>query len=232
MATDHAELTPDELVSTIKRSNLPTLLVEGSDDMVVFRKLEERHADISLSVMHAGGRSTLLKVFDRKAEITNTRVCFIADRDSWIATGIPAQYSSPELIFTSGYSIENDLFRDGDILNLIPAARRPVFFSDLENFIEWFALELARFIRGEAPELSLHVRAILDEAPYRLQRMQLNVGETYPTELRQRIRDDYVSLVRGKNLLELALRHLTENGKSLYQALGLMQMIAHRGGRL
>ncbi|WP_457306972.1 hypothetical protein, partial [Polaromonas sp. P5_E6] len=208
----------------------PTLLVEGDDDIVVFRKLEELHADISLSLMTAGGRSSLLKVFERKEEITNTKLGFIADRDSWAITGIPEGFSCPELIFTSGYSIENDLFSDGDVLNMIEAARRPNFLADLNNFVEWFALELSRYIRGEGPGLDLHVRAILDQPNYRNDRMQLMDGEDYPTELRTQIMDNYVTLVRGKNLIELGLRHLTVNGRSLFHALGLMQMIAHRQG--
>ena len=229
MPRNSVQLTPDELVSTIRRSQLPTLLVEGDDDIVVFRKLEERHADISLSLMQSGGRASLLKVFERKNEMANINIGFIADLDSWIVQGVPDHYQSASLIFTNGYSIENDMFSDGDLINMISDNRRPAFMQELTNFIEFFALELDRYLRGEAPNLDIHINAVLDEPGYREARMVLSEGENYPVQLQQRIQDDFAKLVRGKNLLQLAIRHLTENGPALHP-LNVLLMVAHRKG--
>jgi hypothetical protein len=65
------EMTADEVLSTLNHSALPTVVVEGGDDIIVFRKLEETLAHLGVSVFAARGRNTLLDVFKRRAEITN-----------------------------------------------------------------------------------------------------------------------------------------------------------------
>jgi hypothetical protein len=58
----------DELVATLKRSNLPTILVEGDDDVMVYRQFEKQFGARKVSILPCGGRNTLLKVFERKHE--------------------------------------------------------------------------------------------------------------------------------------------------------------------
>ena len=55
-----------------------------------------------------GGRSNLFAVYDRKSEFGHLPVAFIADQDKELFTQLPAGYE--EIIWTQGYSIENDLY--------------------------------------------------------------------------------------------------------------------------
>ncbi|MDQ0073610.1 hypothetical protein J2W34_005419 [Variovorax boronicumulans] len=226
MASSKVEITPTELISTIQRSKLPTVLVEGPDDAVVFRKLEEYHSNIDLSILQCGGRSALLKVFDRRNEVANVQLAFIADQDSWVAHGIPQKYQIPDVIFTLGYSIENDLFLDGDIFGMIDPINRPDFLIEMEKISNWFALMLQRIATGGAPTIDLNVARLLDDPAYVTTVMTLAPGEIYPTQLEQDLVRNYQTLLRGKLLLQLAIRHLTVK----HHAVGLMDMIAHMEG--
>lgn len=223
MASSKVELTPTELLSTIQRSKLPTVLVEGSDDAVIFRKLEEYHADIDLSVLQCGGRSALLKIFERRSEVSNVKLAFIADQDAWVVHGIPPQFQSPEIVFTRGYSIENDLFVDGDVFQLIHHAQRPAFLTELAIITNWFALMLDRVVRGEAPIIDVSAIRLLEDGSYLPSVMPLAQGEVYPFQLEEDLVANYAILLRGKILLQLAIRHLEVS----HHPLGLMDMIAN-----
>ena len=66
-----------------------------------------------------GGRETLLAVYKRRNEFAHLPVAFVADRDLWLFSGIPPDY--PDIIWTEGYSIENDLYADANLENLLDA---------------------------------------------------------------------------------------------------------------
>ena len=42
----NVDYSVDELVSLLKKTNLPTIVVEGSDDIIIFRHLEDRLSKI------------------------------------------------------------------------------------------------------------------------------------------------------------------------------------------
>ncbi len=62
-------LTIDEIISTLNHSDLPTVLVEGSDDIFVYRNIESKIGSRQINFLPCGGRNTLLKIFERKNEI-------------------------------------------------------------------------------------------------------------------------------------------------------------------
>ena len=53
--------TVDELVSILRRSKLPTVVVEGKDDMRVFRWMEDLVKAHEVDVLGVGGRPNLLR---------------------------------------------------------------------------------------------------------------------------------------------------------------------------
>ncbi|MCX8481078.1 MAG: hypothetical protein ORN58_04080, partial [Sediminibacterium sp.] len=95
-------LTEDELIAYLKNSDLNTIIVEGKDDATVYRWLEDEIGDFNINIMPCQGRETLFKVFDRKSEINNIQIAFIADKDKYVYTGIPKKYN--DIIWTNGYS--------------------------------------------------------------------------------------------------------------------------------
>ena len=110
-------LTVEELVATLRNSDLPTVIVEGQDDMRIYRWVEERLGSRTANVLPTGGRPNLLSVYERRREFLDLPVAFVADQDMWLFSGIPTEYGG--VIWTEGYSIENDLYADADLEKLL-----------------------------------------------------------------------------------------------------------------
>jgi hypothetical protein len=104
-------LTIDDIVATLKRSSLPTVLVEGKEDIIIYRQIEQLFGATKINFLPCGGRNTLLKIFERRNEFSNIKTFFIADKDMWVFETPPIEYH--EVLFTTGYCLENDLYIDG-----------------------------------------------------------------------------------------------------------------------
>ena len=78
--------TVDELVSTLRRSKLPTVVVEGRDDMQIFRWIEDLLEANKADIFGVGGRPNLFGVYDRKSEFSHLPVAFVADQDKELFT--------------------------------------------------------------------------------------------------------------------------------------------------
>lgn len=206
--------TVDELLATIRNSQLPTVIVEGSDDLLVYLKLEEILYDHNVSILAAGGRNNVLGIFERASEIPkNKKIAFIADKDNWVITGIPDKYIANNLIFTSGYSIENDVFQDCDIPKFMCEIEKRDFHSELEKFLHWYALAVDRQISLNEGCIKTHPNHILDN-PKEFQCLtKLKANENYPTARLEHLKSEYKNLVRGKSLIQLALRQLSYKGR-------------------
>src|SRR3954454_18034262 len=156
-----AEPTVDELIATLNHSNLPTLIIEGKDDLIIFRRLEERCKNLTLSVLPVGGRKQVLALFERLPEIRLAQaIAFVADLDLWVFSGVPIQYLSDKLFFTDGYSIENDAFRDVDCERLLMPREKEIFLDEMKSFAEWYALAVSRSVVGEL--FDIHPNRILN----------------------------------------------------------------------
>ena len=146
--------TVDELVSTLRRSKLPTVVVEGRDDMQIFRWMEDLLQIHEVDVLGVGGRSNLFAVYDRKSEFVHLPVAFIADQDKELFTRLPAGYE--EIIWTQGYSIENDLYAGADpsLENLMDPQEAAEHRQLLDTIIEWFTFEVEEFLNGRTPQFN------------------------------------------------------------------------------
>lgn len=227
------EITVNEVIALLKKTSLPTLIVEGSDDMIVYRRFEDSLAHIGVSVLPVGGRTKVLEVFERRAEIpTSVRTMFIADQDTWVNSGIPSAFSDPSLLFTCGYSIENDIYRDGELWNLLQTHERRSFENEVESFVEWYALAVTRHLIGIPQAISLHPDHVLNPI-HRPALLALHPAESYPTAFKQEIMQDYGRLLRGKSLLSLLLKHTNAKGRGVrHSDSGLFEMVAVRPGVL
>jgi hypothetical protein len=200
-------LSTDEIIATIARSEFPSLVTEGEDDVIVLRRLEEEFADIGLTLIPAGGRNAVIQVFERRHTLPPDKVLFIADRDLWVISGVPANFVSAQLVLTDGYSIENDMFRDGELLDLLGTADRAAFMIEVKVVCRWFALMASRCLVGQDAQLRVHPRAFLDEASYHYEIMTLQNDEVYPEDIFRRISNEYSKFLRGKTLFALLIRH-------------------------
>ncbi len=201
-----ATLTIDELVETLKRSTLPTVLVEGPDDVQVYRGLEDIIGSLNASFHICGGRPTLLAVFDRRSEFSGKRVCFVADKDMWMFGKVPDKDS--EIVLTDGYSIENDVYQDGTLERLIHRDERPNHTVMIDELSRWFAFQVEEF-RSSRPYLSDPKLGYLIPIPgFTCSQIALDAhGFRNPDDLTyQEVRNEYERKLRGKLLFEVIVR--------------------------
>lgn len=228
------KITASEIIASLSRSALPTIVVEGGDDMIVFRKLESELERFNVDVLAAEGRTTLLEVFSRRAEIDSGQtLAFVADKDWWVSAAVPPEYVSSALVFTDGYSIENDVYRDGNFFGYMTAPERVQFHQDVNTIIDCYALGLSRIISNRSGRIAVHPNEILNDPLRRLQLMSLESGEQYPTQLRDLIAADFGKMLRGKTLMAVLMRQLCSAGRAAkHNSQALMEVVGNNRGPL
>ena len=112
MSRGKIDLSVEDVIATLRNSYLPTVVVEGSDDLIILRRLQEIHSDEFLSILSVGGRDKVIKAFEsRHLYPSETKFAFVADKDLWVISSVPNQYMNEVMILSNGYSIENDVIR-------------------------------------------------------------------------------------------------------------------------
>lgn len=218
------ELTLEEIIATLEHSNLPAIVVEGKDDIIIYRELENL---IEADVISAGGRYTVLEIFKNK--LTNPRlqdkkIVFIADKDTWVNTSIPNEYKRRDLIFTNGYSIENDVFIDYACDKIISrdTQKQKTFDEEKQKFIYWYALALQNTLQKDSfvnRELSTSIYHVLNQYN---EFSQIQENEDYPTDLKEDLEKNYALKVRGKSLLELFSKTFKEHKpRAMFEAIAV-----------
>jgi len=227
--------TKEELLATIKRSLIPTVLVEGGDDIIFYRRIEEEFDSMELSMLPAGNKEAVLSI---KKEIDswpeNKIIAYIVDQDTWINFGVPKDIGN--VILTKGYSIENDLFEDGDLCSLLYKEEVDKFNLDMERFIRWYALTLNRNKQGRKQDngddfcyRETPARVLDDE--FFTNQTKLYDNEKYPVNLYDDIKLNWCLKLRGKSLLALILRQLSnKKRRAKYNRHSLMDLAASRKG--
>jgi hypothetical protein len=219
-------ITPVEIAATIARSDFPSVITEGKDDVIVFRRLEEEFSDLGLTLIPAGGRRSVIEVYRLRHTLPkHARAVFIADRDLWVVGNIPDEFVSPRFLFTDGYSIENDMFRDGELSSLLTAAERRKFYEELKLTCRWYALEIARHQRGEEINVGIPPDHLIDNLTEQARMLKLRDGEAFPDDLSEHILQEHAKILRGKTLFALLIRQL--NGLNY---LALLNIGASRKG--
>ena len=209
-------LTVDELVDTLRRSRLPTIVVEGKEDMQIFRWMEDVLEVHKADVLGVGGRPNLLAVYDRRSEFAHLPVAFIADQDKELFTQLPVGYE--EIIWTKGYSIENDLYAGADpsLENLMDPQEAAEHRQLLNTITEWFAFEVEEFLDGRTPEFNHHCNEVVPQGQTRMDNgfRQRRSFRPPKSELQQEIRDAYQFKLRGKQLFQMLVRFLSAPNRS------------------
>jgi hypothetical protein len=140
---DVSQPTVEELIATLNKTDLPTILVEGVADVRVYRKLEAQLGVTLGNVVLCGGRKNLFEIYNQREKLAHVRLVFLADRDMWLYKNIPPEYS--EIIWTHGYSIENDVYTGSTVEKLLDEAERQKYFDLLKRLCEWFAFEVEEY---------------------------------------------------------------------------------------
>ena len=214
----------DEIVETLKRSSLPAVIVEGKDDVAIYRWIQEKARLSDVDIFPCTGRNTLLKVFERRNEFSHLKITFIADTDMWIFSSIPEKYK--EIIFTTGYSIENDLFagsRDA-IDRLLEHDNIQLFEEIIEKINLWYAYEVEQFLKGEAYSIDHNINRIISSKTNNLcEHFLADRDYRAPSEERvNELNSEYALKLRGKLIFGLLEKLLSDKK---YKSSQLHEMI-------
>lgn len=204
-------MSEEEIISTLKRSSIPTtIIVEGKDDVKIHRWLEEdinKSTSQQVDILPCGCRSTLLNLYKLRFDFPNN-VIFIADKDYYIYTTIPEEYS--DVVFTTGYSIENDLYHGKDIEKLFNEDDAAIFGQSMNSYLEYYAREVEKCIEGENFQLKLSPQQILEKFKLKDEYKP----EKSPQESTiSNLRENYDLLLRGHSLFQLLNMVLTRKGR-------------------
>ncbi len=219
-------LSVDEIISTIKHSGLSTVFVEGVDDMFVFNRIEQQLGTLKASFLACGDKSTLLEVFKRRGELSNVPVCFVTDQDMWLFSGTPEGFA--DLILTSGYSIENDLYSDADIEKILDGDEKRDHAILIAEVCRWFAFEVAKCKKGQEFRTDPNLNRLVPLPGLKCCPIYLStLGFTEPPEeLQKMILREYKLSLRGKLLYEIIVRftHAPVRAPRKYSYQSLMEM--------
>ncbi len=203
-------MTVEHLVGVLRRSRKPSIVVEGDDDVIIYRELAKRIGILEVALRSSGGREKLLQVYKRRGEFTQAPVAFIADQDMWLFSGIEPSYE--DVIWTNGYSIENDLYSDADLERLLDENDTAEHQQILDSISTWFAFAVEEYLAGNAPNLDLHCDEMVPPGE-----TELDTGFCIRRRFRvpnrdrvQQIRSAYQLLLRGKQLFQLLVRFLSK----------------------
>ena len=221
------DMTVDECVAALHRTYLPTVIVEGRDDMQIYQWAERRVGIQKANVLPVGGRETLLAVYKRRDEFPpDLPVAFVADKDLWLFSGIPPGY--PDIIWTEGYSIENDLYAGASLEDFLNADEVDEHQQVLDAIIEWFAFEVGEHLANREPQVDKHCNEIVPLGQTEMdQRFRTRRGFRLPNEeLHQQIKSEYPLQLRGKSLFEILIRFLNAPNRGTTYSTSALHEIA------
>lgn len=211
------ELTVDEIVAMLRRSSIPTILVEGPDDIIVYRWFKKHVKPLYATAQQCYGRNNLLEIYARKDEFPHIKTVFLADKDMYLFIGVPKEFA--EIVWTTGYSIENDIYAGSSRLDdLLDDEERENYTQLMNDIIEWFAFEVEEHKSGRESKVDikrLYSQAVNDDETYI--KINYNSDKTcfkgslilrknfkqVAPRLIAEIKDDYRLKVRGKIIFEL-----------------------------
>ncbi len=218
------QLSVDEIVSYLKRTTLPTVLVEGTDDKSVYRYIERKLEPLEVDILICGGREALLEIYSRKEEFPNSQVVFVADKDMWYFTGIPIEYRN-EIIFSNGYSLENDLYVKDLFEGLLDKEEESEFRRLISELSRWFSFEVTRYKSEGYALCDIHINQIIEGNSLSEEYLQ-KIGFIEPEpKLVNQIISSYQQSLRGKNLFQGILRFLSASKrKSKFSRYNLLEL--------
>ena len=202
-----------EIVDILKRTSLITVLVEGKDDAVVYRHLNDKINidDIEADVLECGGRVKLFRIFRRRQEFKNAKVIFLADKDMWVFGDIPEEYKN--IVFTDGYSIENDLYIELHFNNLLNEEKTTDFYNLIKCLSIWFAFEVNKYKETGNYQAKYSVSQICSNNIL-CSEFKQRINFIYPPEeLVNEIYSEYTGKLRGKQLFDALVKFISSDKK-------------------
>jgi hypothetical protein len=209
------EPTVDELIATFNRSSMPIVAVEGKTDREILRHLENL-TGIGGLIFPCGGCNNIFDILDRSHDITNKQVVFMADQDMCCIHG--SRRLHPRLIYTWGFSIENDVIAGSKIDRLLRPEERPTFAKLRWLVARYFAYEYEKALaeaREPVWDVSLQMIIDMNNLTYKSNIAHQDEIYTHDTRFCRRLHKEIKRLLRGKQLLQLYLLILNKPRRSV-----------------
>ena len=218
-------MTVDDWIDTFRNTDMPTVIVEGEKDIPIYRRIEKYIGLQDADVIPAGGRNNLLSLYERRKEFAHLpAVVFVADRDLWLFSGIPPGY--PDIIWTEGYSIENDLYAGADLEKVLNTNDVDEHRQVLDSIIEWFAFEVEEHLACRPAHVARGCNTVVPLGKTEMdQDFRNSRGFRPPDEqLHQQIKDAYQFQLRGRSLFDLLIRFLNAYPDNQYSVVRLHEI--------
>lgn len=201
------------MIIILKSNPLPTIVVVGKDNADIIGNLVEYHGVETVRVESTGKRDTLLSAYERTDEFTHKPVAFVADQEMKLFNRIPER--QPDIIWTQGYNLKNDLYVDANLEALLEPHEKWRHQQVLNSTIEWFAFEVENFFGGESVEIDVQLSDIVRQGELKLNKSFCeDRGFSRPSrKLVQQIRDEYQFLLPGDFLFQALARFLNIRGR-------------------
>lgn len=229
----NVNVTLDEYISVLKRSLAPTLIVEGDDDYLAFRDFEVENISYGFTVFPVKGKSNVISIFRRREEIENEALVFLLDKDEWCFLGQSEFDGEDSVIQTDGWSIENDLLRDGSIDRLMSQQEKLKMTGEIREFTKVFSAALHCHLNGGAgPPLSMHPSQVLDADGQLRPEAKLEWVDPFEIDVYERYAlENPHKNIRGKALLSLFTRQLSApDRRSKFSRANLLEIGASSRG--
>ena len=204
-------MSAEEMVAYLKKTKLPTLIVEGTGDKALLRRVETELKELQVDILPIGGKDSLDAVYAQRAEYTEATIGFLRDLDCWVVNGVPVGYE--DVIFTSGYSIENDVIHSGVVATLAGTMLNSLHIR-VDLVANWFKHVVYAAHLGDDVDIARDVSSILqgdDYHPTALADLHKNPGGD---DFFRRFEGDAWVWLRGKTLLRLIQDHLSKASPS------------------
>jgi hypothetical protein len=177
--------------------------VEGEDDEAIYRWLESHFGLPAGSVFPCGGRNVLINIYRQRARLVGKRIVWLADLDMWKFSAPPSDLSG--IIFTSGYSIENDLYAGSEIELLLSTDERTRHTQLLDVVCNWFVFEILEHQAGRESQVGANIKKVFDlsnlaiREPFATSRQYVPPNPAFVDIVRK----DYKLSLRGKTLIDV-----------------------------
>lgn len=218
-------MTEEEIIAYLGRTHLPTLLVEGKDDAAIYRWLEGQLGIFSGNTLFCSGRNALLSIWRQRGTFLHRKIVWLADLDMWKFSAPPADLTG--IVFTTGYSIENDLYAGSEIECLLEVAERSEHSRLLTILCRWFAFEILEYQAGRSPEFATKIQQVVDfaamdiSASFIARRGYIEPDATFIDSVLR----DYKLQLRGKTLVSALVYYLSGSRRSTrYSAASIVEM--------
>ncbi len=204
----------EEIIAYLGKTSLPTLLVEGEGDAAIYRWLEDRLGSFSGSVLFCSGRNSLISIYRKRATFPHGKLVWLADLDMWRFSAPPPDLGG--IVFTAGYSIENDLYAGSRIEDLLGADERVRHQQLLTIVCRWFSFEVQEFLAGREAQVAHHIGKVVDLTNMEIRPLFARErGYSEPdSSFVQSILDEYALSLRGKTLVQALVALLSDKQRA------------------